>query len=354
MKLRPAVPTKPLAWRLSATRLLAGLMLALAACSPDTLVVGLEPTTLQQLDEPVQGVAFSPDGMLLAAGAADGTVRVWGVTAPRAAEWPLLFAGNISTGDEPPAHSHDVAFSPDGGILAFGLPDGSVHLWALEANSGQARRPSDYQLSSLHSLESDDSAICSLDVSPDATTIAAGAQDGAVHLWRTTDGTHVRSLRGHADAVLSLAFSPDGTALASASLDRTVRVWDLSTGAVTHELEQPWAMTAVAFSPDGSVLAVAGAADDARQLLTTADWSRALTLESAGGGFADLAFSPDGKTLASGNASYQALRWRVADGRLVEAVEAHTDSVSSVAFSPDGKTLASASLDGTVKVWRLP
>ena len=332
----------------------AGLALALTCCSPETLVVGLEPMTLRQLDDPVQSVAFSPNGMLLAAGSADGTIRLWGVTSRRAAEWPLLFAGNISTGDELPTHSHDVAFSPDGAILAFGLPDGSVHLWALQASSGRPQRPSDYELFSLQALEGDDSPICSLDFSPDASAVAAGTKDGSVHLWRTTDGAHVHSLMGHGDAVVSLAFSPAGNALASASLDRTVKVWDLSTGAVTHELEHPWAMTAVAFSPDGAVLAVAGAADDTRQLLNTADWSIALTLESTAGGFADLAFSPNGRVLASGNASYQVLRWRAVDGRLVDAVEAHTDSVNSVAFSPDGKTLASASLDGTVKLWRLP
>jgi WD40 repeat protein len=276
------------------------------------------------------------------------------VTAPQAAEWPLLFAGNISTGDEPLVHSHDVAFSPDGGVLAFGLPDGSVHLWALESRRGRVRRPSDYELSSLQSLKSDDGAVCSLAFSPDATILAAGARDGAVHLWRTTDGKRVQSLMGHELQVVSLAFSPDGNALASASLDRTVRVWEISTGDVTHELEQPWAMTAVAFSPDGSLLAVGGADDDSRQLLSTEDWSRALALESAGGGLGSLAFSPDGTMLAAGNALYQVLRWCVADGRLMQAAEAHTDSVNSVAFSPDGRRLASASLDGTVKLWYLP
>jgi WD40 repeat protein len=75
---------------------------------------------------------------------------------------------------------------------------------------------------------------------------------------------------------------------------------------------------------------------------------------SAKGGMGNVAFSPDGSILAAGNAWYEVRWWRVADGGLLRAVKAHTDSVNSVAFSPAGDLLASASLDGTVYLWRVP
>ncbi|NIN68819.1 MAG: hypothetical protein GTO63_29855, partial [Anaerolineae bacterium] len=87
-----------------------------------------------------------------------------------------------------------------------------------------------------------------------------------------TDGTHLRSLKGHTAGVVSLAFSPDGTTLASASLDRTTKLWDISSATLIHELEEPSWMTGVAFSPDGSMLATGTSAGD-RRLWSADDWS---------------------------------------------------------------------------------
>lgn len=287
-------------------------------------------------DSPVQSVAFSSDGALLASGSKDGTVRVWRVADSGMAGWTLLHAKAIPTGEREVGYSHDVAFSPDGTVLAFGLPDGSVRLW----------RASDGAL--LHALQGQSGNVCGLAFSPDGRALAAGTWDGPVNLWRISDGGLLRTLEGHTGGVVSVALSPDGTMVASASLDGTVRVWDESTGALIHELDRLPVTTGVAFSPDGSLLATD------RQLWRVDDWSPMETMESARGGMGNVAFSPDGKLLAAGNGWYEVRWWRVADGALLRTVKGHTDSVNSVIFSPDGKRLASGSLDGTVKLWRVP
>jgi WD40 repeat protein len=70
----------------------------------------------------VFGVAFSPDGRLLAAASGDGTVAVWNVDLP---EQPVL-----ESRMEKPMFA--VAFSPDGRLLAATGADGNGYLWDIK------------------------------------------------------------------------------------------------------------------------------------------------------------------------------------------------------------------------------
>ena len=231
-----------------------------------------------------------------------------------------------------------VAFSPDGATLALGAHDNTVQLWRMDDGA------------LLRTLKGRMGLVLSVAFSPDGATLASGAWSGML-LWRVAYGAVRHTLKGHTASVRSAVFSPRGTTLASGSDDHTVRLWRVSNGALRRTLKGRMRhVTSVAFSPGGTMLA-SGSGDRAVRLWRVFDGTLLHTFKGHTGAVRSVAFSPDKTTLASGADDKTVRLWRVSDGALLHTLKGHTALVSSVAFSPDGVTLASGSRDGTVRLW---
>ena len=163
---------------------------------------------------PVEAVAFSPNGKILASGSYDNTVRLWDVATHRQIGKPLN--GGDSQG------ILAVAFSPNGKILADGSWDRTVRLWDV-ATHRQIGAP----------LTGDTNAIEAVAFSPNGATLATGSIDGDVRLWdvatRHEIGKPLIGLSGLSGGVDTVAFSPDGSTLAAGSFDGVVRLWSVAT-----------------------------------------------------------------------------------------------------------------------------
>ena len=316
-------------------------------------------------DAGVCGLAFSPDGTLLASAGTDKKVRVWQAATGASVRTLTGHTGRVWA----------VAFSPDGAMLASAGSDDSVRLW--QVMTGETVRT----LTGHNNRHFLDASVCGLAFSPDGTLLASAGIDGTIRLWETATGAAVRTLTGHAGWVRAVAFSPDGTLLASAGEDGTVRVWQATTGALVSTLTgHTGRVWAVAFSPDGTQLASAGADRTARiwelaagavvriladhaegSLAADRDDKTARTLEVATRitrkinhipeGVLAVAFSPDGTQLASAGVDRTVRIWESATGAAVRTLTGHTSRVSAVAFSPDGTLLASAGNDLKVRLW---
>jgi len=65
------------------------------------------------------------------------------------------------------------------------------------------------------------------------------------------------------------------------------------------------------------------------------------------------AISPNGETLVTGSSDRTIQVWQCQDGKILQTLTGHTDTVTAFAFSPDGTRLYSGSRDRTIQVWDL-
>ncbi|MYA22521.1 MAG: T9SS type A sorting domain-containing protein, partial [Gemmatimonadetes bacterium] len=171
----------------------------------------------------VESVIFAPDGSLIASASSDGTVKVWDVATGEMVETLV---------EHPGWWVHAVVFAPDGTLLTFDPLEGTVRVWDVETGGKVKTRGRFTEWSS------------SMTFSPDGSLIASNSYDGAIKIWDIATGGRVETLVGHTDWISSVAFSPDGSLIASASYDGTVKVWDIP------EWTQPRPQTIVKISGD--------------------------------------------------------------------------------------------------------
>jgi WD40 repeat protein/energy-coupling factor transporter ATP-binding protein EcfA2 len=238
-------------------------------------------------NEPINSIAYSPDGKTIVSGSFDKTLRLWDLEGNRP---PVVFQGHEN-------QVNSVAFSPDGKIVVSGSIDNTVRLWNLE---GKQLQVSQGHKDSVTSFESE-KGVTSVAFSPDGKTIISGAADKTLRLW-DLQGKQLQVFQGHEDRVTSVAFSPDGKTIVSGSADKTLRFWDLQGRPVSPQVVRAHtaAIQSVGFSPNGKMILSAG--NDKMLKFWSLDGSPASVpfQDSAPGGISVFAISPDSKTILTG------------------------------------------------------
>ncbi len=264
----------------------------LASASDDATIMLWQTSTGQGLNQltghtgGVRALDFYPDGSVLASASDDGNIGLWDVYGGA--------LGGFLEGHYAPVTG--VAFSPDGGWLASSGDDGNARLWDMST------------WGEIIALPGDGAAMKSVVFSPDGTLLVAGGDDGNIFVWQVADVAAAPvSVLGHSAAVNSLAFSNEGAYLASASDDGSIVVWDMASLTPLTSFYGS-AMRAVAFGPNGDMLAGAGD-DGVIWLWELGSWSELTQLWGYGQGVGQVAFSPDGGTLASGYQDARVIIW---------------------------------------------
>jgi WD40 repeat protein len=242
-----------------------------------------------------------------------------------------------------------LAFSPDGRLLAAagGAPGqfGEIKVWSVAGRK------------ELLSIRGHHDNIFAIAFSPDGKLLASCSYDRMVKLWDVATGKEVRNLKDHTDAVFAIAFSPDGKLLASASADRAIKIWDAATGDRLYTLgDGRDAMNTVAFHPSGMLLAGAGADRVIRVWeVNEKEGKQIRSLIAHEDAINQVVFSPDGKTLASTGADKMIKLWDVTAPQMTEIkmLERQPDWALVMAYAPDGKKLAVGRYDGSVATYDL-
>jgi serine/threonine protein kinase/protein involved in polysaccharide export with SLBB domain/WD40 repeat protein len=249
---------------------------------------------------PVNTIAFSPDGKLIAAANDQQTVKLIDVTTGKTYASLQIAANEEAALLAYPAGAAAVqvsilAFSPDGNTLAVGTNTGQVKLFDVQ--SGKLLRSLDDRKARLAEKETPDKStpikramgsIESLAFSPDGKTLA----------------TSGNSFRDYADD----AKLGRGSVRRSPGPGR-LKLWDVRTGTVKEDLVAMVFPFGVAFSPDGHWLAQAGG-----WFVSNENWGNGAVLWNLEGskpaarfvkaiqhgGIYAVAFSPDSKLLAIG------------------------------------------------------
>jgi len=331
----------------------------------------------------VRSLSFAPEPGRLVSTSEDAT-RIWEVAETAAREWFTL-VGAAALGA-------DLAFSPDGSLLAVAHEDAVIGMYdaftGAEVDSMQASTLYFGFAASLDFLPDGNSLVASfidprlypvgfmrafdldsfeeqlklpglwqvgMDVNPDGAQ-AVSAGPGGVTIFDLATGDAVDAVLGTGEGQgRVVALSADGSLLAFQDTSGHIDVYDFPNrthlAAFDHSMPGDLGLGSIEFSPDGSLLLTAGA-DGTVRLWEPETGTEVASLSGHLGPVNAAHFSADGQTIATGGADGTVRLWEVSSGTEKLMLQEAGSAVGSIAFSGDGR-LAVLGADRTVRIYAL-
>jgi WD40 repeat protein len=228
-----------------------------------------------EIDQTFTQVTFSPGSEFFFGLRPDGVIEKRGTL-----DGNLLSYFNFH-----PSQLYDLAFSPDGLILAAGFNNGFVQIYdpyngeMLGVLAGSAR---------------------SVAFSPDGDLLAGGLVDGTVRIYQLDTGRYYDIAPGHQGAVTDLVFLSYGEQLMTTSEDCTLSLWNLKDRYrlenITPDEKDPFQISNIEISSEGDLRFISGIKIGVFVVDDTEHLEPLILSDSV---FSDLALSPNGDFLAT-------------------------------------------------------
>ncbi len=187
-------------------------------------------------NDAVYELAFRPDGKVLASASGDRTVKLWDVAD----------GTRLDTLGQPLKEQYCVAFSPDGQRVAAGGADNRIRVWRVSADAKENTNPI------LYARFAHEGPVVKIVFSADGKTLISAGEDHTIKIWDAVTMVERLELERQSDWASALAISPDGKAVAVGRLDGSLAFYDTATGAVIPAPPPP--------KPELAALSIRGAA----------------------------------------------------------------------------------------------
>jgi WD40 repeat protein len=301
----------------------------------------------------------------------------------------------------------DLAWSPDGAVLASADGNSSLRLWSTKVNpawlplpyrfvcepnwsrdgrslvvpSGDAWDGTEPPNVEIWDVEKGEPVVGDLNTHHDLYPMAAWLSPDSknlifrglasftdlsdvedTHIVDVSTGEVVRTFSsGDENWIRHAAWSPDGSQVATAKINGEIFIWDFATGTLVTRLLHGDGVfiDEVEWSPDGSKLASAGE-DTSTWVWDARSWEHLLTLKGhePPASIWSVSWSPDSRYLLTtsgydeiGALDTTARIWDGENGEERLVLRGHTRAVIWGTWSPDGSRVATASSDDTTRVW---
>jgi WD40 repeat protein len=278
--------------------------------------------------------AYSPDGLLVATGSDDRTVRFWDARSGATLHTIDGFQGALEW----------VAFSHDGRSL-------------VAASAGQHPRVSTWSVPGGAPLAGFDlpRAMSRAEFTPDDAGLVVGDFDGYLRMFDLATGAMRLEARPFRDRITAIAFRPGTSEMVVSSNDRTASIWDWRTQKLVSSFE-PFdrKVSSAHYSDDGRFLLLAES-EHHLHVYDAARRTRLRTLLLPDSAIdPDAFFSPDARLVVAGTKDGRIRVWHASSGALLRLIDAQpAGQLYRMALRPDGNEVATMGGDGAVHLWSL-
>ncbi len=247
----------------------------------------------------------------------------------------------------------DVAWTPDGKMLASVGGDGCLRLW--DPDTGEQHKRFKSKALWLNGF----AGLSSLAFDPAGKNVAVGLSTNAVRIWEIETGKQTHLLKDDG-SVLDVAWHSKQPLLATGG-EHVARIWNLSTGAIVRSLDsQNKAFKRksisdnvhVAFTPDGQEVIV-GHPDGSIQFWNVATGDVTRTIAAHQVAIQALAIDAGNDRFATGGYEGKLRIWRLSSGELVRDLQAQDRYIQGLAFHPSQDAIYTSGLEGTIRKWDL-